>query len=370
MIKINRICATLAMITSIAFVATACGGAGEAESKGQTNVVSDELAAYYSPPTTLRVDKPLSQTLPKDKYVAYISAGRSYDTEILSGLTAAGEVLGWKVKAFTFNFMDPQTVSSVASSALADGADALAFNVTQSALYASSAAAARAKGVPVFDLLTANPPTEGVTPVLPAKIAVGEPAKVLAKAILADATSKGTDANVLQVTIPVFSAVLGPIKEGLKNATSGCKACTLETLEIAAAELDSQVPSKVVSYLQSHPKVNYLFFDAASSSQGVANAIRAAGLPVPPLYSVGGTDQSIQELSAGADGNISAISGSVEGWILADSIARHFTKDQPVWSETTPPFMIMNNENAKGLTKIPEMPSNYKDEFKKLWGLG
>ncbi|MCW2758975.1 MAG: hypothetical protein JWO46_2721, partial [Nocardioidaceae bacterium] len=172
------------------------------------------------------------------------------------------------------------------------------------------------------------------------------------------------------VTTPVFETILGSTNTAAEQTVKAeCSSCSVDSIPIAANDVFSgKTPADVVSYLQRHPKVNYLLLGASLFDEGLQPALKAAGLSKVRIFGVAPLAAQLKAVADGQDGGWVADPLNVLGWMAVDAAARSFTGDDPTVynSVGVPTFLITKDTAGSGL----EVPTDYQDQFKKMWGLG
>ena len=134
--------------------------------------------------------------------------------------------------------------------------------------------------------------------------------------------------------------------------------------------LGKDAPDRIVSYLRSHPQVNYVVLSVSNAlGAGLPAALRAAGLADKvKLVGQSGDTQTFQDLQADNIKSVVPFDYYAVDYLMLDALARHFA-GAPV-QQANPPLWIVTPENmpaqaTKGLFPVVE---SYRDEFKKIWG--
>ena len=357
-----------------ALIATGCSSSPSASSSQQAapasqagSSVSKTETALLKRPTSLPVTQQL-QAKPKTGIkVAFLDDGLGYSQQYLSGLRAAAQVLGWQVSPLTVNAANPASTPSAIMSAINAGDNYVILAATPAAAYASTLSAARKAHVVIIDFNSANPAVPGVVqPTLSQSWAVYL-GSLAGQALAADAASRHVKAVVGDVTVPIYASVTEPIEKGF---TEGCTGCSIQKIDIPAENFQSgSTASVIVSYLQSHRTINYLEFDGAGLDSGVAAQLRAAGQGVPEMFGVAPYQPEISAVQNGTETGWSVAPSLVQGWILADTIARASEgMNASVWDQTTPLGYVLEKGNSAGATEENlNFPVDYQSAFKKLW---
>jgi ABC-type sugar transport system substrate-binding protein len=362
---------------AMALVLAGCGGSSSDSSDGGSSKsaisagVKAELAKYLEPPTSLVVDTPLSKTPPQGKKVVLLSNGIEIVQQTGAGIKAAAEALGWSFSTLTYDQNNPATINSSMLAAIGKGADVVMLTATDTSIYSNALKEARKKGTAIIDISSGNKPTDGVTALVNNASQNGPVwGKIAALGILADAAKAGTVPNVGIVTTPVFQTILGPTDDAASAAVkANCSSCGVDSIQVSPNDVfGGKTPAAVVSYLQRHPKVNYLLLGASIFDQGLQPALKAAGLDKIKIFGAAPLDAQLKAVAAGQEGGWVADPLNVLGWMAVDAAARSFTGDDPtVYNKVgIPTYLITKANSSTGL----QVPVDYQDQFKKMWGLG
>jgi ribose transport system substrate-binding protein len=375
---IGRIGVTFATVSSLA-VASACGSADDSGSNGSSGsnggkitISAADVEGYLATPTDLPVTTPASKPVPTSLHVILVHLPLEQSLSLLKGLKEASAVLGWTVDGLTYDPANPATLGSTLESALSQKPDAILTTGALITQLESFIPKAQAAGIPVIPTFTPEEGQEGVYPVMNTAASGAYHSRILTETLLAQAAEAGDTPNVLEITVTELAAILSPIQKGVKQSLSEhCPDCEHHVLNISLADMFSGASSQqAVSYLQSHPDVKYVISDGRQIGTGLNEAIAAAGLTDIKTYGVQASDVQIKELAAGAEGAWTVDSFVVDGWILADQVARVVIGDPTdVWSETHTGY-VATSENAGDIEDPadPVFPADFEDEFATLWG--
>lgn len=277
-------------------------------------------------------------------------------------------MLGWHVRDFTVKVSDPATFPSAMTSAIKGGAKFVIISAVDASIYRSILPLAKSKGAVIIDTNSTNPAVPGVVqPVLSSSMAV-DGGLITGQALLGDATARHVPAHVGEVTLPIYASVLKPVGEGLRRALSTCSACTLSQIDIPAENFQNGTTASVItSYLQAHPSINYLFFDASGFDAGLQSQLRVAGVERPRMFGMAAQPTEIEAVQSGQQQAWSVDPSEVHGWIMMDVAARILVGDNPnVW--TKPLYYVLDQSNSKGVDASNlEYPAGYQAMFKALW---
>lgn len=191
----------------------------------------------------------------------------------------------------------------------------------------------------------------------------------LARWIAADTNG---EANVVMLNIPNYP-VLKLVGQGLEDELGKiCPDCQLEEVAVTPKEVGTTLPSRVVSYLQQNPDVNYIAGSPGDVMLGVPTALKGAGL-----------DEQVKSISQGVSPpNLESIineevevagvpeSLPITAWASVDAGLRAL-EGSPINQEeyANGPTQYLTKETIKDPAKPYIGVLDYQDQFKALWGL-
>jgi ABC-type sugar transport system substrate-binding protein len=362
------------LMAAAALVVTACGsdsGGGAtsaAQSGGGPGVAKAQTLAKEAStrPTTLGALQAIGKPVPAGKKVAFISCGVEA-CEIQGDIIKQGAAdLGWTASTIGTDG-SPEQLQNAFKTAMRQGADAVILNAVNRATVAKQIEEAEKKGVAFVTCCSIEPTGNGILRNVAGKdnsAIIGE--NVAAK-IVADSGGK---ANTLFVNISAFQILQSLSKQFGDSYEQFCPDCAYASLDIPITSLGKDAPDRIVSYLRSHPQVNYVMLSVSNAlGAGLPAALRAAGLADKvKLVGQSADTQTFQDLQAGNIKSVVPFDYYTVDYLMLDALARHFA-GVPV-QEANPPIWIVTADNmpasaTKGLFPVVE---SYRDEFKKIWG--
>jgi ABC-type sugar transport system substrate-binding protein len=360
------------LVLGLALVAaTGCGsnsGGSAAQSGGGAGVAEAQTLTKQATtrPTSIGLTKPIGKPVPTGKKVVFISCGVEA-CEIQGNIIKQGAAdLGWTAETIGTDG-SPEQLQNAFKTALRQGADGVIINAVNRASVAKQIEQAKKQGVAFVTSASVDEPGDGILANIADKRNSGNIGEHLAAQIVADSNGK---ANTLFVNISAFQ-----ILKALGDQFSGsykkyCPDCKYDALDIPVTSLGKDAPDRIVSYLRSHPQVNYVVLSVSNAlGAGLPAALRAAGLADKvKIVGQSGDSQTFQDLQAKNINSVAAYDYYTVDYLMLDALARHFAGAPP--QPANPPLWLVTPENmpaeaTKGL--FPVVPT-YRDEFKKLWG--
>jgi ABC-type sugar transport system substrate-binding protein len=365
----------LAAAVVIAVVVAVVAGGGGGSSGGSTARAGDTAGlakaksvaqAATTRPTSIGLTTPIGKPVPTGKKVAFISCGVEACEIQGNIIKQAASDLGWTGSTIGTDG-SPEQLQHAFDTALRQGADAVILNAVNRASVAKQIEKANEKGVPFVTCCSIEAEGNGILRNVGGPANSKQIGEKLAAQIVADSNGK---ANTLFVNISAFQ-ILKALGDQFSSSYKGyCPSCTYASLDIPATSLGKDAPDRIVSYLRSHPQVDYAVLSVSNAlGAGLPAALKAAGLADKvKIVGQSGDTQTFQDLQANNISSVVPFDYYAVDYLMLDSLARHFA-GVPV-KEAQPPLWIVTPENmpaqaTEGLFPVVE---SYRDEFKKLWG--
>jgi ABC-type sugar transport system substrate-binding protein len=360
------------LVLGLALVAaTGCGsnsGGSAAQSGGGASVAEAQTLTKQATtrPTSIGLTKPIGKPVPTGKKVVFISCGVEA-CEIQGNIIKQGAAdLGWTAETIGTDG-SPEQLQNAFKTALRQGADGVIINAVNRASVAKQIEQAKKQGVAFVTSASVDEPGDGILANIADKRNSGNIGEHLAAQIVADSDGK---ANTLFVNISAFQILKALGDQFSSSYKKYCPDCKYDALDIPVTSLGKDAPDRIVSYLRSHPQVNYVVLSVSNAlGAGLPAALRAAGLADKvKIVGQSGDSQTFQDLQAKNINSVAAYDYYTVDYLMLDALARHFAGAPP--QPANPPLWLVTPENmpaeaTKGL--FPVVPT-YRDEFKKLWG--
>ena len=336
---------------------------------------TDEVAAakaiyepFLQPPTKINQTTPLSGPVPKDKLYVFLECELPQCVEIGVGAIEAAKAIGWKTKVIKWNTADLQTVLSAMDEALTLKPAAVTLTGIPQELWADREAAFAAAGAMIIPIAVAD-----------LKLSKTVPMGAAMKAdYLADGTLTGNwfiaDSNAegkaLVADVPAYP-VLTAHGTGFKEAVAaGCKKCVVTSLDVTVPQLaKGEFVSSVVSALQKDPSIKYLITTNGAFIDGLSAALDAAGMKDIKVAGGSATINNLAALDAGTENAWAGEAIHMDGWIAIDIAARAMLGMEIPDSGGRRTQQLFIKGNVGTPTLSLDKPDNFRDEFKKLWGV-
>ena len=367
----------LGVVATLAVSVAACGSSSSSNSASSSSAASlDQSSApkpITSPPTGVGITTPMPSAPSKGKTFFWLQCELPICGKITQGVKAATAAAGWNYENLVFKAADP---GAGLESALQRKPDAIGITGIPSAAVKAQLATATKVGIPV---VTCSAGPEQPSPSTYAAICSHTTGPDGENQALWAVRDSGGKANIVSVTIPSFPSLAATVNGTADAVKKNCPKCTTDVLNLTVDDLGGgQVASKLIAYLQSHPKVNYVMFTFADLAAGVPEALKAAGLDGKvTLVGNGGGEAQFKAVAGGAHEAWVAYPAVLEGWQMTDAAIRlidggKLPADYQSQIDHLPTYIVDTPTTAKQLAPSYDWPgpSDYAEQFKKLWKVG
>ena len=372
----SRSGSTAAIAVAVAAVALAGCGDSSSGSEGDdggsssANVAAAQkiLDAAQTRPTTIIQTVPITEPIPTDKKLVFLSCGVETCEQTGELLRPGAEALGWSLDIVTTDGT-PEQVSSAFSSAIRSGADAVIYPTADIAQLAAPLKEAEEKGVLFATVASLDEPD----PNSAYFFAMGGPdyfgkvGEALGAKVVVDS---GGSASALYVDLPQF-AILTPMNDGFTSTLEEqCPDCTSETLDIQASSLGKDAPDLIVSALRRSPDTKYVVLSEASAMEpGLPAALNAAGLNDVKILGQSGSEQVYTDVQSGVVLATVQPEGYSYSFGILDALARKWSGQEVIPIE--PNLLLLTKDNIpddiEGRIAWPAV-EDMEAQYLKLWG--
>jgi ribose transport system substrate-binding protein len=363
------------------------GGGGSTSAAGNASPANDAATgltnaqAIVTAASTEPTDIPIKTALPrapqKGIKVAFLTCSAAACSLLNPGFIAAANALGWKPKVITYNSAQP---GQALQQAIDAGYKYIATTSITLNTITPQVRAAQAKGVALFGAYTGDTPQGkanglyGVAQNFDASVKSG---KLIAAWTIVDSHS---NAHALYVDLPLYPTLEAQGDAAKAEYKADCPSCSYDKLGLSVNQLGAgQGPSAIVTYLKSHPKINYVYLSFQDLDNGVAAALKSAGLA--GKVKIVGTEAQTAQLKAMIAGTETAWSVLPEPyvmWTVVDWMARlsEGVLDQTALDATASGVQFLVDTPAEAQQQLTENggewpgPKNYEAQFKTLWHVG
>jgi ABC-type sugar transport system substrate-binding protein len=350
------------------------GGSGEESSGGSDAEIKEEAAALTAkaetpPPKVPEAELPLkNKNIPTGKTVAFLGCGAEQCEEYFGPIQEGAEALGWSAKLYQGS-VEPNKIVKYFEEIVASKPDVFIACCVAPSIAGKYLNELKDEGTISVMCCTQPEGTEGLTKLLSVpedKLIAGENA---ANFMLAE---KGEELHVLYVNSEDFE-VSKQYAEGLKGQVEKlCSSCTVDEIQAAVEDIGKPaISTAVVSYLRSHPEINYVSTLFSPLLIGVPAAMKAAGLEIPITSTASGAI-ALEDVKTGKEGWKAVQNFGIEWGLQGLNIAVRTMMKEPLGEETLTPEVLVTEKNAAkvspGSGNQPVIPDALQ-QYEEIWGV-
>jgi ribose transport system substrate-binding protein len=380
--KIRRVHAGLATLAVAGVLAiAACGsgpagsasggsaGSGSGQYASMLTLASQMTPSHYEGPT-------IPAKAPTGIKIAAITCYSILEGCVIpaEGIAKAAADIGWTERTYDGGGT-PTTQNAQILNAVSWGAKVIALIAITPSAVQTGLEAAKNAGVLIISGSsglnspnpTVNAPAGDIWPafdVSPDYVKLGQN---LGNWIIADS---GGRANVAVYGDKEFDSINAQ-QTGIVPALNSCTTCTISpVMYFSATQISSALGPEVVSYLRTHPSVNYIYGAYDPPTVAMITAIQNAGLAHQvQIASALGNSQNLHLVAAGqVEAADAAYDNTYMGFAMVDQSIRmldHMPLFQPLGENL--PFQVLTRNNLPSDLNSWTAPFDYQAQFVKLW---
>lgn len=366
------------VISGLALVLTACsssssssataGSSAASSSGGSTKAATAAaaaVAAFEQRPTTLSVPA-LPSKPPAGKTVDFMACGLPVCQSYISLVQAAAAAVGWNEQTIQIGLTPQTETDGYAQAVRNDPAGVIGSGGVAASVVATQLQQLTAEHVP--SVLVDVPSAGNATAALLSTSAQEQLGQEMGDWILANAHGKNAHVGIISTpATPVYDAA----HTGLQKVLAGCSSCSTTVYSFPETDIGTTLPTNVVTFVRTHPDINYLFFDFSNEVDGVPAALQSAGLASQVKITTEDTTATeTAYLKSGQEAATAAIPWPETLWNAFNVILR-----KQMGLSVTPavdmqmPRMIFTGSNVLSSTTVapPPLVANYQADFKAAW---
>jgi len=320
------------------------------------------------------VDPPIPVTeplaaLPTGKKFAYVECNVPECAVVGAEMKVAIEQLGGEFQSFKQG-NDTQSTADAFQAAFDSQPDVLIQDAIDPATWTSQLKLFKDAGIPVVSWTIPNDPAaEGISAVFNGGDTFQTVGRIMADYVIAKSEGK---ANAVLFYPPEYTVFVGLAEAFQDEIQSQCPGCTVSIESAPASEIGSQLPTKVVSFVQANPSTDWVVGAFGSVLIGVPQALAAAGIEGIDTLSQAGGEVNFQYIKDGLQTADLSNDLNQEAWIAADIAAKLATgqevDDVTLNSRSAQMFITQDEvtfDPSAGFQSYPE----FKEYFQGLWGV-
>jgi ribose transport system substrate-binding protein len=330
--------------------------------------VTAEVDTFTTRPTSIGVDAPLVGAIPADKTIAYIQCGAPACVESGDFLESATDAVGWKLERIDAG-VTAESVKAAWQQAVETTPDGVVASGFPRVLFDPELAQLADMGIPVINQITADEPGNGLSLVLAGTADQEKAGKRIADYMLAQ--NNGDAFPVLSVTTSAYASLLNTQKGMEAEFKKVCPDCKVDGLDVPVTSIGGDLPTRITSYLSSHPDVKWVWNGFSDMSSGLPAALKAANLNDVKVVSYDSSPTIQSYLDQGqAVVAIDAYPAPEMMWRSIDYFIRTMNGEDTSPDEAlTLPEWIVTQDTLPSASEPFPLVEDYQEQFKALWNL-
>lgn len=374
-VRVVRLAGIFVGTPLLAAAVAACGssgGTGTTKAAGANGSAglsqAQAFLAANQPPRQLNLPV-TKKPIPRNVTVAYVQGDNTAAAIQGQAIKYSAKILGWKVDIVTSN--STPAGNTAAWNTVVSLKPNVAFSTgVNSAEFAPQLKKLKAMGIPVFNYASTDSVGNGLDYVQSGPAYINKVAALEAAYIL---TASHGAANTVVFSVPSLP-ILGEAPTGFIAAYhKWCPSCKVATQTMALTAMGTTGASQIVSYLRTHPSVNWVALVYDGEDIGLPAALKSAGLS-NKVHFIGEAPSStnIAYVNAGEEA-ATVTRGYWEEWAVEmDAAAREVTHQSLApdvnWTaHDEPAFLYKKGMPLRDTGSAgPDLP-NFAAQLKKIW---
>lgn len=330
------------------------------------------MTAFTTRPTSIGVTTPITGSVPKGKRIDLIQCGVPACEAAGNYLVSAASAVGWTVDRINAGLTAESTAAAWAQ-AVANKPNGVVTSGSPRVLFNPALAKLKAMGIPVVDQSVGDAPGNGLSLVM-----LGPPALAgtstapgvgtrIADYMLSQNGGKAFDS--LAVYTSEYTSEIAALSGFTTAMSSACPSCKVYTLNVPLSSIGSDLPSRITTFLSSHPEIKWVWPNYDDFIEGLPQAMKAAGQGSDHLVTWDSSTASISYMQNGELTAFDAYPAAEMMWRSIDFFIRSFTNQSTaVDTAPLPAWMITSAAEIPAQTDgLFPLVADYQAQFEKLW---
>jgi ribose transport system substrate-binding protein len=345
---------------------TTGGGSGTAAATSGVAAAQAVVAQYSKTPTAIGPTQALKTAPPTGKTFVYMKCNLPQCATVATAVQEAAAAVHWHAQIINFDSSNTATLISGLKQALRYKPVAVGISGIPQVLWKTEQAEYQKAGVAIIPQQTGPVQLSDTVPVQ-----VGDDGPVAGKIVgswfVADSNASGKGLLVSVPAFPVLTEIGDSIKATVK---AGCPKCSLKDLNATPAQQAANgiVPA-IVSAMQRDRSLKYIVTTDGVLLTGLASALTAAGLTGIKIGGALATAENEQNIISGSATAFTSYNSDYLGWQMIDVALRRAEGMTYQANDGGIPEQLYTKSNVGKPSDSASAPSDFRDQFKKLWGI-
>lgn len=358
--------ATTAVTAGAASDTSAAATGGDS---GEVSAAQGVVDAALKSPTAINQTVPLTGKVEQGRTYVFLQCELPQCKAIGDGALDAAKTIGWKTKVIPWQTTDPSTLTSALNQALQFNPIAVTPTGFPQEFWGTVIPAYEKAGVMIVPAAVANLTISKTVPGgASTAFDYAAAGKIMGNWLIADSKA---EAHILVMDVPAYE-VLKTYGDAAKAVLAkGCAKCVVTPLDITLPQLSSNgVIPAIVAALQKDPSINYLVGTDGAFLGGIQAAMSAANITKVKIAGGAPAITNLQNLVNGTEAAWTGEAISQMGWTIVDIAARASLGMKIPEADLGRPQQLLVKANVGTPTDSLDAPADYRDQYKKLWGIG
>ncbi|MCE0763531.1 substrate-binding domain-containing protein [Pseudonocardia kujensis] len=361
-------------------VLAGCGGSSAGDAAAPATSDADRAACvdaanqflthWNTLPTTLPASPParyanVTVPVPPGKKIAYLAQGYPADKTVSEAVAAAVAKVGWTSQTYIYDSTVPDLQAKF-QTAIEAKPDYIGLSGFPAAAIQKQIDAAKEAGIGVILASVTDHPTgpTGLAATVNGTDTAQLIGRIHANKVLSDS---GCNAKVALFTMDY--PILKVTDDAFRTAISEkCPDCTVKITALQPQDLGTpRVAAQMVAQLESDPSIKYAYTEIGNIANGLAQAVKTAGLEDVRIFGEVPDEASYAALRNRTNAWWVDQSSLTQGYEITDAAIRIATTGQPQADIGGYPLALLTPENVPGGTGIPTIPTNLLDLYAATW---
>ena len=287
----------------------------------------------------------------------------------MTRLKEATQAIGWDYKSYNYQSADPASLVSAMKQALQDKPAAVGLSGLPPAVWQTVLPDYKSAGIPIVTgYIGTIPYDDTIIGQVGSSPDVTTNGEMISNWVVADSDGK---ANVLLQSVNDFP-ILKVFSDSFKAKTAElCPDCKVTEINNTIAQLGTAVVPSIVAAVQKDPSIKYVVTVNGPFVTGLRSALDAAGLNDVQIAGESGDVTNLTNVKAGKESAFTALALHYGSYSMIDMVLRHLQGlDFDPDGNGGLPTQLLTKDVDFEIANSFDKPTDFADQFKKLWLVG
>jgi len=355
--------------TTAAGAETTTAGSGGGSAASGVDAAKAATEENKKEPTKIGVTEPLKSKPETGKLFVWFQCDVNQCKDEGDALKEATQAIGWDYKSYNYQSADPASLVAAMKQALQDKPTAVGLSGLPPAVWQTVLPDYKSAGIPIVTgYIGTIPYDDTIIGQVGSSPDVTTNGEMIANWVVADSDGK---ANVLLQSVNDFP-ILKVFSDSFKSKTAElCPDCKVTEINNTIAQLGTGVVPSIVSAVQKDPSIKYVVTVNGPFVTGLRSALDAAGLSDVQIAGESGDTTNLTNVKAGKESAFTALALHYGSYSMIDMVLRHLQgMDFDPDGNGGLPTQLLTKDVDFEIANSFDKPTDFADQFKKLWLVG